>query len=147
MQNVKTLEAFIKEGLAACAGIDETGKIYRAEDLYQWLERLTRGEKAHAPTPLASEGSVKATIDATDFEHFEDFLKVLWTLRAIQCGEYRENLKSSVQKALEVLLATKAPTGERIDPLWWLMHKKLVKRSERGTLVTGKDKIELTVRT
>lgn len=145
MQNVKTIEAFTKAGLAACAGIDKTGKIYRAEDVYQWIERLTRGEKAHAPTPLASEGSVKVTIDATDFEQFEGFLKVLWMLRAIQCGEYREKPKSSVQKAVEVLRAKRAPTGET-DPLWWLMHKELVKRNHCGTLVTGKDKIEMTVR-
>lgn len=86
-----------------------------------------------------------ATIDATDFEHFEDFLKVLSTLRAIHHGEYLEPIQTPVYKALAALVATKEKESGSTGPLTWLMRKGLVKRNERGKLVTEHDRIELKV--
>ncbi len=41
----------VKEALAADAEIERTGRVYRAEDVHAWIERLARGEKVPRPKP------------------------------------------------------------------------------------------------
>jgi predicted transcriptional regulator len=45
------LQTFVKEALAADADIERTGKMYRAEDVHAWLERLAKGQKPSRPKP------------------------------------------------------------------------------------------------
>lgn len=43
------MQAFVKEALAADADIDRTGKVFRAEDVHAWLERLAEGKSTPRP--------------------------------------------------------------------------------------------------
>lgn len=45
------MQAFVAEALAADADMGDTGKMYRAEDVHAWAERLTRDYKTRRPTP------------------------------------------------------------------------------------------------
>ena len=45
------MKAFVQEALAAKAGIEQGGAVYRAEDVHAWLERLARDPKAARPQP------------------------------------------------------------------------------------------------
>ena len=40
---------FVREALAADAGVEEGAAVYRAEDVHVWLERLARNPKAARP--------------------------------------------------------------------------------------------------
>ena len=41
----------VKEALAADAGIERTGEVYRAEDVHAWARRLATGAAAPKPRP------------------------------------------------------------------------------------------------
>jgi hypothetical protein len=41
----------VKEALAADAEIDETGEVYRAEDIHAWMARLAVDGRAQRPKP------------------------------------------------------------------------------------------------
>ncbi|MCC7259380.1 MAG: hypothetical protein IT486_13520 [Gammaproteobacteria bacterium] len=45
------LQALVREALAADARIEETGEVYRAQDVHAWLERLARAPRAARPKP------------------------------------------------------------------------------------------------
>jgi predicted transcriptional regulator len=45
------LRGFVKEALAADKEIDQTGEVYRAEDVHAWMKRLAAGERATKPAP------------------------------------------------------------------------------------------------
>jgi predicted transcriptional regulator len=45
------MRSLVKEALAADADIERTGKVYRAEDVHAWMERLARGASATRPKP------------------------------------------------------------------------------------------------
>jgi predicted transcriptional regulator len=45
------IRSLIKEALAADAEIDETGKVYRAEDVHAWMQRLALDGKVARPKP------------------------------------------------------------------------------------------------
>jgi predicted transcriptional regulator len=45
------MRAFIKEAREAAAEIDRGGKVYRAEDVHEWANRLAHGESAPFPAP------------------------------------------------------------------------------------------------
>jgi predicted transcriptional regulator len=45
------MQAFVREALAADAGIDSGAAVYRAEDVHAWLDRLARNRKAARPRP------------------------------------------------------------------------------------------------
>jgi predicted transcriptional regulator len=45
------LRSLIKEALAADASIEKTGRVYRAEDVHVWMQRLADGEPAQRPKP------------------------------------------------------------------------------------------------
>ena len=43
------MREFVREALAADAGVEEGAAVYRAEDVHTWLERLARSPKAVRP--------------------------------------------------------------------------------------------------
>lgn len=43
------MRGFIKEALAADAGIEKTGEMYNADDVHAWIKRLAIGEAAARP--------------------------------------------------------------------------------------------------
>lgn len=45
------MREFVREALAADAGVEEGAAVYRAEDVHAWLERLARNSKAARPKP------------------------------------------------------------------------------------------------
>jgi predicted transcriptional regulator len=45
------MREFVREAMAADAGIEAGAEVYRAEDVHTWLERLARGGKAKRPAP------------------------------------------------------------------------------------------------
>lgn len=45
------MKAFVQEALAAKAGIESGGAVYRADDVHAWMERLAKGEKPRRPAP------------------------------------------------------------------------------------------------
>jgi predicted transcriptional regulator len=45
------MREFVREALAADAGVEEGAALYRAEDVHAWLERLARDRKASRPKP------------------------------------------------------------------------------------------------
>ena len=45
------MREFVREALAADAGVEEGAAVYRAEDVHVWLERLARKPKAARPKP------------------------------------------------------------------------------------------------
>ncbi len=45
------IRSLVKEALAADAEIDETGEVYRAEDVHDWMERLSQDGQAQRPKP------------------------------------------------------------------------------------------------
>lgn len=45
------LQSLIRDALAADADIDETGEVYRAEDVHAWMQRLAAGESPARPKP------------------------------------------------------------------------------------------------
>lgn len=45
------VKEFVREALEADAAIDSGAKVYRAEDVHAWLERLARNRKAARPRP------------------------------------------------------------------------------------------------
>ena len=45
------MREFVREALAADAGVEEGAAVYRAEDVHVWLERLARNPKAARPKP------------------------------------------------------------------------------------------------
>jgi predicted transcriptional regulator len=47
----ESMEAFVKEALAADRAIEETGEVYAAPDVHAWLRRLAGGKKGGRPRP------------------------------------------------------------------------------------------------
>lgn len=45
------LQALVREAIAADARIEETGEVYRAEDVHAWMQRLAKGARAARPKP------------------------------------------------------------------------------------------------
>ena len=45
------LQAMVREAIAADARIEETGEVYRAEDVHAWMQRLAKGSRAARPKP------------------------------------------------------------------------------------------------
>jgi predicted transcriptional regulator len=45
------IRSLVKEALAADAEIDESGEVYRAEDVHDWMQRLALDGKAKRPNP------------------------------------------------------------------------------------------------
>jgi predicted transcriptional regulator len=45
------LQALVREALAADARIEETGEVYRAEDVHAWMQRLAKAPQAARPKP------------------------------------------------------------------------------------------------
>jgi len=45
------VKEFVREALEADAAIDAGAKVYRAEDVHAWLERLARNPRAARPRP------------------------------------------------------------------------------------------------
>lgn len=45
------MQAFVAEALAADADLERTSRMYRAEDVHAWAERLTRDYKTRRPKP------------------------------------------------------------------------------------------------
>jgi predicted transcriptional regulator len=45
------IRSLVKEALAADAEIDESGEVYRAEDVHAWMQRLTIDGRAQRPKP------------------------------------------------------------------------------------------------
>jgi predicted transcriptional regulator len=45
------IRSLVKEALAADADIDETGEVYRAEDVHAWMHRLATDAAASRPKP------------------------------------------------------------------------------------------------
>ena len=45
------LQALIREALKADARIEETGEVYRAEDVHAWMQRLVKTPRAARPKP------------------------------------------------------------------------------------------------
>lgn len=45
------LQALVREALAADARIEETGEVYRAEDVHAWMERLAKDPGNPRPDP------------------------------------------------------------------------------------------------
>jgi predicted transcriptional regulator len=45
------LYAFVQEALRSDRDIEEGGSIYRAEDVHEWLRRLSDGEPVERPAP------------------------------------------------------------------------------------------------
>ncbi len=45
------LQALVREALAADARIEETGEVYRAEDVHAWLKRLAKEPDNPRPDP------------------------------------------------------------------------------------------------
>ena len=43
------MRSLVKEAMAADAGIDRTGEVYRMEDVHAWMGRLARGESTNRP--------------------------------------------------------------------------------------------------
>jgi predicted transcriptional regulator len=43
------IRSLVKEALAADAEIDETGEVYRAEDVHAWMQRLAVDRRAPRP--------------------------------------------------------------------------------------------------
>jgi predicted transcriptional regulator len=45
------LQALVQEAIAADSRIEETGEVYRAEDVHAWMERLATKPNAARPRP------------------------------------------------------------------------------------------------
>ena len=45
------LQALVREAIAADARIEETGEVYRADDVHAWLQRLSKNPRAARPKP------------------------------------------------------------------------------------------------
>ncbi len=45
------MQDFVREALAADAGIEAGAEVYRAEDVHAWLDRLAHKRKAAPPKP------------------------------------------------------------------------------------------------
>jgi predicted transcriptional regulator len=45
------MREFVREAMAADAGVEDGTAVYRAEDVHAWLERLARNPKAARPKP------------------------------------------------------------------------------------------------
>lgn len=45
------MRQFVRDAIAADAAAEAGGPVYRAEDVYAWMERRARGEKAPRPKP------------------------------------------------------------------------------------------------
>jgi predicted transcriptional regulator len=45
------IRSLVKEALAADTEIDESGEVYRAEDVHAWMKRLAVDGKAQRPKP------------------------------------------------------------------------------------------------
>lgn len=45
------LQALVREALAADAHIEETGEVYRAEDVHAWMQRLAKAPGNPRPKP------------------------------------------------------------------------------------------------
>ena len=45
------LQALVREAIAADARIEETGEVYRAEDVHAWMERLASKPGVARPKP------------------------------------------------------------------------------------------------
>jgi predicted transcriptional regulator len=45
------LQALVRDALAADARIEDTGEVYRAEDVRAWMERLAGSPDAERPKP------------------------------------------------------------------------------------------------
>ena len=45
------LQALVREALEADARIEETGEVYRAEDVHAWMQRLVKTPRAARPKP------------------------------------------------------------------------------------------------
>lgn len=45
------MREFVREALAADAGVEEGAAVYRSKDVHAWLERLARNPKAARPKP------------------------------------------------------------------------------------------------
>jgi predicted transcriptional regulator len=45
------LQALVREAIAADSRIEETGEVYRAEDVHAWMQRLAKGPRAARPKP------------------------------------------------------------------------------------------------
>lgn len=45
------LQALVRDAIAADARIEDTGEVYRAEDVRTWIERLTKGPDEARPKP------------------------------------------------------------------------------------------------
>jgi predicted transcriptional regulator len=43
------MRAFVNEALAAGMEIDRRGRVYRAEDVHRWIERIAKGQRLAAP--------------------------------------------------------------------------------------------------
>lgn len=45
------LQALVREALKTDARIEETGEVYRAEDVHAWMQRLVKTPRAARPKP------------------------------------------------------------------------------------------------
>jgi predicted transcriptional regulator len=45
------IRSLVKEAIAADAEIDDTGEVYRAEDVHAWMKRLAVDGQAQRPKP------------------------------------------------------------------------------------------------
>ena len=45
------LQALVRDAIAADARIEETGEVYRAEDVHAWVQRLAKEPRAARPKP------------------------------------------------------------------------------------------------
>ena len=45
------MREFVREAMAADAGVEEGAAVYRAEDVHAWLDRLARNPKTARPKP------------------------------------------------------------------------------------------------
>jgi predicted transcriptional regulator len=45
------MRSFVREALEADAAAEAGGPVYRADDVYAWMERRTKGEKSPRPKP------------------------------------------------------------------------------------------------
>jgi predicted transcriptional regulator len=45
------MREFVREAMASDAAVEAGAPVYRAEDVYAWMEKRARGEKAPRPKP------------------------------------------------------------------------------------------------
>jgi predicted transcriptional regulator len=45
------LRSLVKDAIEADAEIERTGEVYRATDVHEWMDRLSRGQASDRPKP------------------------------------------------------------------------------------------------